>query len=248
MKLTHPELRSRLAAEFVLGTMKGGARRRFHDYLQRDAGLQAEVARWEAHLTPLAERWVANEPALEPPARVWSNIEVQLDRTRPSAPTKAASALWQNVGFWRYVGLGAAGLAAALLVAVVTVKPVEQEPILMSVLAEDNNDVRVYIEQPESNVLQVTMLKPWNIKPGIAHELWVLSKTGTPRSLGVINSAADTHIKLTGLDARLVNGALFAVSLEPPGGSPSGTPTGKVVCKGSIAWMPPKPAKAPTQT
>lgn len=244
MKLAHPELRSRLAAEYVLGTMKGGARRRFQDYLRRDASLKGEVSRWEEQMTPLAQRL----PAIEPPARVWSRIQAQLDRGQPSRPDKAASGLWQNMGFWRNLGLGATGLAAALLVAVVTVKPVEQEPILMSVLAEDNNDVRVYIEQPESGLLQVTMLKPWNIRPGIAHELWVLPKAGTPRSLGVINSAADTHIKLTGLDAKLVNGALFAVSLEPPGGSPTGTPTGKVVCKGTIAWMPPKSAKTRAQT
>lgn len=244
MKLAHPELRSRLAAEYVLGTMKGGARRRFQDYLRRDASLKGEVSRWEEQMTPLAQRL----PAIEPPARVWSRIQAQLDRGQPSRPDKVASGLWQNMGFWRNLGLGATGLAAALLVAVVTVKPVEQEPILMSVLAEDNNDVRVYIEQPESGLLQVTMLKPWNIRPGIAHELWVLPKAGTPRSLGVINSAADTHIKLTGLDAKLVNGALFAVSLEPPGGSPTGTPTGKVVCKGTIAWMPPKSAKTRAQT
>jgi anti-sigma-K factor RskA len=244
MKLAQPELRSRLAAEYVLGTMKGGARRRFQDYLKRDAALQAEVARWEAHMTPLAQRL----PAIEPPARVWDRIQSQLDGPGATVPSKAASGMWQSLGFWRNWGLGVTGLAAALLFAVVTVKPVEQEPILMSVLAEDNNDVRVYIEQPESNVLHVTMVKPWNIRPGIVHQLWVLPKAGGPRSVGVINSAADTNLTLAGLDAKLVDGALFAVSLEPPGGSPTGTPTGKVVCKGSIAWMPQRTAKPRAQT
>ncbi|MBL0123996.1 MAG: hypothetical protein IPP88_15140 [Betaproteobacteria bacterium] len=82
MKLAHPELRSRLAAEYVLGTMKGGARRRFQDYLRRDTALQADVARWEAHLTPLAQRL----PAIEPPARVWASIQAQISKTDASAP------------------------------------------------------------------------------------------------------------------------------------------------------------------
>jgi len=239
MKLTHPELRDRLAAEYVLGTMKGGARRRFQEYLRRDAGLRADVARWEAHLTPLTERL----SVIEPPARVWSRIKAQLDQTVAPASAKAAPGLWESLGFWRTLGLGATGIAAALLVVFVTLKPVEPEPMLMAVLAEDSNDARVYIEQPRSNVLMVKMVKPWKTNAGIAHELWVIPKDGAPRSLGVINSTTDTKIDLAGLDAKLVNGALLAVSLEPPGGSPSGSPTGKVVCKGSIAWMPPKPAK-----
>ena len=243
MKLAHPELRDRLAAEYVLGTMKGGARRRFQDYLQGDAALQTDVASWEAYLTPLAELFLAKVPAIEPPARVWARIEARLDGPAALPPARTKSGFWENLGFWRALGLGAAGLAAALLVTVITVKPAEQEPMLMSVLAEDNNEARVYIEQPKSNMLMVKMVKPWKINSGIAHELWVIPKAGAPRSLGVINSAADTTIDVAGLDAKLVNGALLAVSLEPPGGSPSGSPTGRVVCKGSIAWMPPKPDK-----
>jgi anti-sigma-K factor RskA len=244
MKLAHPELRNRLAAEFVLGTMKGGARRRFQDYLRRDGGLQTDVALWEARLTPLAERL----PAIEPPARVWSRIEAQLDRASRASQTWVHPGLWGSLGFWRTLGLGAAGLAAVLLAAVITVKPVEQEPVLMAVLAEDNNDARVYVEQPESGVLMVKMVKPWKTNSGIAHQLWVIPRDGAPRSLGVINSATDTRINLAGLDAKLANGTLLAVSLEPPGGSRSDSPTGRVVCKGSIAWMPAKPLKAPPQT
>jgi anti-sigma-K factor RskA len=246
MKLAHPELRNRLAAEYVLGTMRGGARRRFKDYVERDPRLQSEVARWEAHLTPLAGLLPTKVPAIEPPARVWSRIEAQLNGFHSAAPAKAAAGLWKSLGFWRSLGLGAAALATVLLVAMVTVKPAEQEPMMMAVLAEDNNDARVYIEQPKSNLLMVKMVKPWKTRAGIAHELWVIPKEGTPRSLGVINSATDTTIDLAGVDAKLANGTLFAVSLEPPGGSPSGSPTGKVVCKGAIAWMPPSPDKPRT--
>lgn len=245
MKLDHPELSSRLAAEYVLGTMTGRARRRFATYLKRNPRLAADVERWESYLTPLAERL----PGIDPPDRVWSHIEARI------APTPAAgqdsritgTGFWNNLGLWRALGLGASGLAAALLAVVVSLKPVDQEPMMAAVLSEDNNTVRLLIEQPKPNTLQVRMVKPWRTDSGFAHELWVIPKDGAPRSLGVINDARDTRINVAGLDAKLADGALLAVSLEPPGGSPTGQPTGKVVCKGSIAWMPVKPAKAPAQ-
>ncbi|MBL8523085.1 MAG: anti-sigma factor [Betaproteobacteria bacterium] len=245
MKLAHPELRNSLASEYVLGTMKGAARRRFEEYLRRDIELQREVQRWENHLTPLTNRL----PSIDPPDRVWSRIEARLDGTTAKAGTSKPAGLWESLAFWRNLGLGASGLAAALLIAVMVAKPVavpESGPMLTAVLAEDNNLVRIMVEQPKAGMLNVTMVKPWRTDSGFAHELWVIPKEGAPRSVGVINDATDTKITLAGLDAKLVDGALFAVSLEPPGGSPSGLPTGKVVCKGSIAWMPKKP-RTPAQ-
>ncbi|MEP7155738.1 MAG: anti-sigma factor [Betaproteobacteria bacterium] len=244
MKLANPELRDRLASEYVLGTMRGAARRRFQEYLKRDEALRADVARWEAHLTPLAEQL----PPVTPPSRVWSRIEAQLDRASGIKAAPSAG-FWSSLGFWRALGLGASGLAAVLLFAVLAPKPLslDQEPVLTAVLAEDNNDARLYVEQPKANLLTVKLVKPWKANSGFAHELWVIPKDGAPRSLGVINDTTDTKINVAGLDARLANGALFAVSLEPLGGSPSGAPTGKVVCKGSIAWMPLKPARVNPQ-
>ena len=236
MKLGNPELRDRLAAEYVLGTMRGAARRRFEEYAKRDPALHADVRRWEAHLTPLT----AHLPAIEPPARVWSRIEARLDARAPSMTPKSATGLWENLAFWRNLGIGAATLAAAVLIAFVTLKPAEPEPILTAVLSEENSDPRVIIQQPKADVLLVKMVKPWRTNSGFSHELWVIPNDGKPRSLGIINAAANTKINLADLDTKLVNGTTMAVSLEPMGGSTTGAPTGRVVCRGSIAWLPTK--------
>ena len=241
MKLGHPELRDRLAAEYVLGTMKGGARRRFEEYARRDPAVRADITRWEAHLTPLADRL----PAIEPPARVWSRIQTKLDMNVPLSLTKPLAGWWENLGLWRGLGIGAATFAAALLVAMIVFRPVEPEPVLTAVLSEEKGDPRVIIQQPNPNVLLVKMVKPWRTNSGFSHELWVIPQDGKPRSLGIINAAANTKINLADLDTKLVNGTTMAVSLEPLGGSISGAPTGRVVCRGSIAWLP---AKARAQT
>lgn len=245
MKLSHPDLRSRLASEYVLGTLRGHARRRFEEYLKRDPALRAEVVRWEQHLSPLAARL----KPVDPPARVWQRIEARLDRASRGREPRPAGGMWQSLAFWRGLGLAASGLAAVLLVATFTLKPAGPEPILTAVLAEDSNAVRLFIEQPKTDVLNVRMVKPWANGPDKVHQLWVIpAGGGAPRSVGVINSHGDTLIKVAGLDSKLADGALFAVSIEPPGGSSTGAPTGRVVCKGTIAWIPQRANRAPSQT
>ena len=243
MKLANPELRSRLASEYVLGTLKGAARRRFEDYLRRDVALRVEVANWERHLMPLAERL---QP-VSPHARVWKKIEARIDGLNPGSPAqKARVGLWESLAFWRNLGLGASGLAAALLATLLLLKPIDQSPMLTAVLAEDNNVARAFIEQPKSGMLMVNMVQPWKTMNGMALQLWVVPKDGAPRSLGIINDSGETKLVLIGMDEKLSGGLVFALSKEPPGGSPTGQPSpGSVMCKGAIARMPAKQPRQP---
>lgn len=76
----------RLAAEYVLGTLSGPARRRFESLLDASHATavraRALVAQWEHRLHPLVE---PVQP-LEPPARLWRNIEVALGWSPAEAP------------------------------------------------------------------------------------------------------------------------------------------------------------------
>ncbi|MEI6738494.1 MAG: anti-sigma factor, partial [Pseudomonadota bacterium] len=99
---------------------------------------------------------------------------------------------------------------------------------------------RMVIEQPQSGMLMVKMVKPWKAAKDNSLQLWVIPKDGAPRSIGIINQDGSTQIAMKEMDAMLNNGLEFAVSKEPMGGSPTGQPTGKIICKGVIAKMPPK--------
>ena len=236
MKLTGPELRSALASEYVLGTMRGGARRRFAAYLDADPALRAEVARWEIHLMPLNERL---QP-VTPHTRVWEKIEARIGISKAGRPVEKKSVgLWESIAFWRNLGLGASAVAAGLLATLLALKPIESSPMLTAVLAEDNNTARVFIEQPKSGLLMVKMVTPWKTMNGMALQLWVVPKDGAPRSLGLINDTGETRLALPSMDETLSGGLVFAISKEPPGGSPTGQPSpGSVMCKGAIARMP----------
>ena len=240
MKLTHPELRIRLAGEYVLGTLHGGARRRFEEFLRSDYSLRAEVARWEGQLTPLAARI---QP-ITPPHHVWTRIEALLDAQRAGKGVAvAAKSSWLNsLTLWRGLSVAASVMLVAMLALKTSVAPVEA-PKMMAVL-EEADGARMVIEQPKAGLLKARLVRDWQSFPDKSHELWVIPANGAPRSLGVMNDKGETLISLAGLDAKLADGALFAVTVEAKGGSPSGAPTTAPVCKGSIARLP---AKSPGQ-
>jgi anti-sigma-K factor RskA len=114
MNYAHPELRDRLAAEYALGTLRGGARRRFERLLSGDASLRELVQGWEMRVNLLAE----SAPAVPPPARVWEGIAQRIGPAPAPAPVAPGliERLWDSLGFWRGASLLAAGAAAALAV------------------------------------------------------------------------------------------------------------------------------------
>ena len=72
--------------------------------------------------------------------------------------------------------------------------------------------------------------------PGKSYELWLIAgQSAAPRSLGVIGADEFTERAIPGnFDLATLRAATYAVSLEPQGGSPSGTPTGPVLFTGKM--------------
>ena len=67
-------------------------------------------------------------------------------------------------------------------------------------------------------------------------QLWWATATGKPQSLGLIRADGVTVLRPGALPGGLQGSALdhMAVSVEPPGGSPTGQPTGPVVFYGKL--------------
>ena len=216
-----PERRRHLAAEYVLGTLRGRARERLRRWLRDDAELAREVAQWEAKLSPMAEvlRPVA------PPARLWQRIENRLERAkRPSS-------------FWKALSLVASGAAAALLVVAVLFRPgpASLPGSYIAVLSDPKTNRPVLVASAErgETVLRVNTLDPAIHVASHSLELWALPPGGKPKSLGVLASTERETLKLVAMaDQTLGDVPALAVSLEPPGGSPTGQPTGPVLYTG----------------
>ena len=81
-------------------------------------------------------------------------------------------------------------------------------------------------------------------EPGKSHQLWLVSdKFPAPVSLGVMGPGPFAGpAALTSYGQDTINSATYAVSLEPEGGSPTGSPTGPLLFTGKlIEAVPPSP-------
>jgi len=78
---------------------------------------------------------------------------------------------------------------------------------------------------------------------GKSYELWIVSdKFQAPRSLGVIGGDEfTTRAALAAYDPDTVNQATYAVTVEPEGGSPTGSATGPIVFTGKLIETVPPP-------
>jgi len=238
MNIQHNEkLRDRLSAAYVLGTLKGGARRRFESQLKNSALIQREVAEWQDRLHPLAEF----SPAINPPARVWQAIEQKLvlrKQSSQASPWAFWTGLRNDLSFWRGLGL-VSTTVATILVAVLTIKqpePTAPTASFVAMLTDDKAQTAMVITGDASHhQLIARVLSRQTVAADKSLELWAVPKQGAPRSLGLV--AVDGTITLPLPDnATPQSIPLLAVTLEPKGGSPDPNgPTGPIVFKG--AWV-----------
>ena len=224
-------LRQKLAAEYVLGTLKGGARRRFEGWMHNDADLRNITADWQQRLSPMAE-FAGDVP---PPKSVWSGIERRLN-LKASAASGWKSWLSDNLAFWRGLGMVSTGLAALLMVVVLSKTGVESPSIsYVATLTDDKaQNALVVTADTRNHALDVRVINSAQVAADKSLHLWAVPKSGNPRSLGVL---ADNrgHFVLAE-NAISADVAVLAVTLEPKGGSPDPNgPTGPILYKGN--WV-----------
>lgn len=227
MRRPGDDLAHALAAEYVLGTLRGAARRRFEAMMASDASLRDIVAQWEGWVNPLADRI----GPVEPPARVWKAIEARI------GPRSAKGSFWSNLAFWRAWGLVTSGVAAVLVAffAWLYTGP-RGEPVFVAVLTSATHQPMGVVSMHSPNLLRVRVVHNWSSMGDKSLQLWVMPESGAPRSLGLVrNQVGDTLITIEPTDPRVRGARMLAISAEPPGGSPTDQPTGPVLCSGMVA-------------
>lgn len=234
-----------LAAEYVLGVLDAPARRAFAARMAKDASLAREVAQWQGRLSPMAEEF---EDIL-PPLGLWPRIRAHVGLS-PAADATPRVPLWDRLAFWR--GIGAAGFtatAASLLALALLPRslPVQEEhsplphPLRLVATASSADGQPMLVAAVDDDACTMVVMPvraPRMVPAGKVAELWFVAADGRPHALGIGDRAPMQAITVPRAlrNEMLAQGGL-AVSIEPPGGSPTGQPTGDVIARGLLTRL-----------
>ena len=270
MNLTqHPDTLERIAANYALGTLRGGARRRFEGMAREHATVRAAALVWQTRLSAMTE---LQEQTAPDPA-VWTRIQnlVQADRqvqhmqgqrstaalppARPaSADQRSAPGGWlRSLLLWR--GAALVGAVATVLVLVTGANMREQlggqiaqlrtqlqampQIAYVAVLADDKSNASMLVTFDPKNNTLVLQ------RVGDYHEAGdkSLQLWALPPAGGPRSLGVlgqDRVLRLTAAEGEVRQVPTLAISLEPKGGVPgSGGPTGPVLFKGSLIQKAP---------
>jgi anti-sigma-K factor RskA len=213
----NPELIDRLASEYVLGTLRGPARRRFESWRASTPDVDQRCRFWEERLMHLAKGLVP----LKPPAHVWLAI-----RRRLSLSSQPPAQRWV-----RSFALAASVLLVVGLAALWYWRsaPVVRATAMATISAKSGE--RLWQLEVFGNADRLVTHAVQGAAPaGHDYELWALPKDASPVSLGVLPAEGASSRILTPIQKKaLATSSQVAVSIEPVGGSPTGQPTGEVV-------------------
>lgn len=219
-----------LAAEYVLGVLPAGERQAAARRIESEPAFARLVEDWQARLSPLD----AGYEEVAPPASVKAGVDARLFGASRQA---ARPGIMHSLAFWR--GVAAAAIAALLIaIAAPYLQPPAEPPAaqrLVASLASEGSDVR-YLVVYDASAGEIGLSHVTGDRQGGRDfELWAIEGDAAPVSLGVIPVGANVHMAVAPAHRELIDsGVLFAISLEPEGGSPSGQPTGPVVAAGDL--------------
>jgi anti-sigma-K factor RskA len=248
----HPELLDRLASAYALGTLRGGARRRFETLAREQAPVRAAALIWQSRVASMNELQAPAEPSPAVWTRIDNLVRAEREKTAMAAAREAKAPPpggWlSSLALWR--GTTAAGALATVLAVVTAVglrdemgaqigelqAKLSAQPQIeyVAVLNDEQASASMLVTfDPKNGRLTLQRVGGYQEAADKSLQLWALPPGAAPRSLGVLSQEKLLQLAADQRDVREV--PALAISLEPRGGVPSETgPTGPVLFKGAL--------------
>jgi anti-sigma-K factor RskA len=216
MNYNNPNLLNVLAGQYVLGSLKGSARKRFQRLMLSNQKAREATLMWEQNLNNLANAIAPQAPS----EKVWLRIIQKIEHQ--SKPSKTV--IRTKPSIWRVWSLVAT--AAAIVFAFIVMQPTNPiKDVQQIALVQNKAQQSLWFININKQVFYVKASSELVAKTDRDYQLWMILKDqDTPISLGLLpkqgHKTLVKNIHFTTSDI-----TLLAVSLEPIGGSPSGLPS-----------------------
>lgn len=262
--LDHPDLADRLAASYALGTLRGGARRRFEAQARQSPTLRASALAWQERFAAMTELQLSESPG----PNVWKRIEnvVSSERVRPTSPLAAPENSWQRtLRLWRGAAFAGGLTAMAALgvslylggelgqldsqiaqvdrarsalaqekVQLVSQLQAAPEIRYVAVLADDRSAASVLVTFDPKHNT-LTLKRVGSFQEGPDKSLQLWALPPSGGPRSLGVLGTGGVVKLTAAQDEIREVPALAISLEPLGGVPVGSgPTGPVLFKGAL--------------
>jgi anti-sigma-K factor RskA len=246
MRYTHPELLEHLASSYVLGTLEGGARRRFEKLRADRIDVQTLITLWEVRLGELA----LAVPPQEPSAKVWPAIAARTHGLKAQlAPLNPPAWLgWLLPAGFGFGGLAVGVLAACALFFLAPTLFVSSEQIAMrsgerlppsyvGLLTDGLGNGKVLVSSlRQGKTMTVKIIGPISAPPLGQMVLWAYPNEGPPFAVGTVPTKGSAVTSLPDTSEKLFSKvSKLSITIETDA-APTG-PHGPVVFNGNCAKL-----------
>jgi anti-sigma-K factor RskA len=242
------------AAEYALGVLDRDERAAAEVRSARDPAFAQEILAWVIRFAPLID---AVSP-VEPSGALWPRIEAAVapkTALQASPPPPANDVAPRSLVLWRTWAVAASAIAAAaiLFIAVRPTLPIGGQGLggetvaangagktLVATLSltETKASAFTVAYDPTQSTLYAMPAGDFSIPRARSAELWLIPADGKPRPMGLVDPSQPATMPMPpAFKALARDQATLAISIEPPGGSTTGLPTGPVVAAGKLATV-----------
>lgn len=211
-----------LAAEFALGLSTGDDLAEAQRRLASDPAFAQAVVAWEARLANLTDDLPSDQPSAAAKQALMARVFPE------PAPVLASAPFWQGARIWQ--AISAACVLALLVVGLnlFTPAPDTPGPLFTAEIVAEAGDFRVVAVVDRSNN-EVILTRTLGAAPeGRILQVWAHGPDAPAISVGLWPEGESIRLPLPSQIAAVTGVLTVGVSEEPIGGSPTGSPSGRV--------------------
>ncbi|NNE51133.1 MAG: hypothetical protein HKN30_01875 [Sulfitobacter sp.] len=216
-----------LAAEYALGLAEGEDLTAARDRLRRDRDFAERVALWQERLVVMTDGIAPVTPGRKAKKEL-------IKRLFPKQRVPLLERLW----VWK--GFTLAALIALAYFAMPTLRPpLPEAPLQLyaTPLRGDVDDLELLaVVDPAKGDVALRRISG-GAPSGRVLELWAILPDQAPISLGVLPTEENARVMLPQALRDSVPLLTLAISDEPPGGAPEGSPTGAIRAVGALSAL-----------